>query len=171
MGSVRRVRCDDVAEALRAARSVPADAGLPLLPVSFREDKDTSDKDTSGLDRLHRRLGVPVPHIIERRERSWGSVRAANHLLGTLSGAERHRTVERDEITRHVDELAEHGVTLRREDAWEAYRQASFALLLMLVPPDREREDDPAHGGRAPQTLKLGARMAIDPDAREFLAG
>jgi hypothetical protein len=194
------------------------------------------DGDMAATPWLHRRLGVPIPDILERMARSWAATRGyltagfdaeeravidrfvrragawaesldgpfslthhdfrldnmlfgdgrvvvldwqtvgwgvpmfdVAYLLGTSVGPEARRTLEKDEIARHVDDLAIAGVPWSFDEAWEAYRQASFAVLLMLVPPTgsvkrTERGDAMFH-----RLLRQGARMALDLRADEFL--
>jgi hypothetical protein len=88
------------------------------------------------------------------------------YLLGTSVGAETRRGVERDEIRRHVDEL---DVGWSATDAWEAYRQASWAVLLMLVPPTGSVKGSDRLDRMFRRLLRQGARMALDLDAQEFL--
>jgi hypothetical protein len=204
---------------------------LVLLQAPFWEDEETA-----AIDWLHRRLGVPIPGIVERMERSWSSARDTigasltaderacvdrfvtragewamslsgpsslvhhdyrvdnmlfgrgelvvldwqtigwgpamfdvAYLFGTSLEPEQRRAVERDEIARHVDDLAAAGVSWNTESAWHAYRQASFAVLLMLVPPIASVKTNPRMEAMYRRLLAFGARMALDLDALEFL--
>ncbi|TVT17950.1 aminoglycoside phosphotransferase family protein [Amycolatopsis acidiphila] len=204
---------------------------LVLLQAPFWEDLDTA-----GLPWLHRRLGVPIPHILDRMERSWFQagqsiacslateerrcidrfVRAAGewasrlggprslvhhdfrvdnllfagddlvvldwqtvgwgqvmfdvaYLFGTSVGPAQRRVAEREEIRRHVDELGEHGVSWTFDEAWEAYRQAAFAVLLMLVPPIASVKSNGRMEAMYRRLLASGARMALDLDALDLL--
>jgi hypothetical protein len=80
------------------------------------------------------------------------------------------RAVEVEEVARHVDELAEHGVTWSHDAAWQAYRRAAFAVLLMLVPACGSVKSSPRTQAMYERLLGFGARMALDLDALEFLA-
>lgn len=204
---------------------------LVLLQAPFWEDSDTAS-----LPWLHRRLGVPIPRILERMRRSWhdgtspvpGSLPAEErrcvdrfveyaeewaaglggpcslvhhdfrvdnllfadddlvvldwqtagwgqvmfdvaYLFGTSVDPPGRRAVERDEIRRHVDELAEHGVTWTFDEAWETYRRAAFAVLLMLVPPIASVKSNGRMEAMYRRLLTSGARMALDLDALDFL--
>ena len=70
------------------------------------------------------------------------------------------------EIRRHVEEL---GVELGAGQAWDAYRQASWATLLMLVPPTGSVKASERLDRMFRRLLRHGARMALDLDAEEFL--
>jgi aminoglycoside/choline kinase family phosphotransferase len=204
---------------------------LVLLQAPFWQNADTAN-----LDWLHRRLGVPIPAIVERMQRSWSSARSTigsgltsderacvdrfvsragewasglngpcslvhhdyrvdnmlfgqneivvldwqtigwgpamfdvAYLLGTSLEPERRRAVERDEIARHVDELAQHGVDWDAAEAWQAYRQAAFAVLLMLVPPIASVKTNARMEAMYGRLIAFGARMAIDLDALDLL--
>lgn len=195
-----------------------------------------NDAATQQIDWLHKRLGVPIPGIIERMERSWSTARdriagdfdqaeremidrfvdgaggwaesldgpfslthhdfrfdnlmfdGANvivldwqtvgwgvpmfdvaYLLGTSVGPERRAEMERDEIHRHVDELAARGVDWSFDDAWTRYRQAAFAALLMLVPPTGSVKQSARSDAMYRRLLRSGARMALDLQADDFL--
>lgn len=204
---------------------------LAALQAPFWNDDTTGQEEW-----LHRRLGVPIPSIMERMERSWSTAcddlakdfatderdmidrfvagaagwaealdgpfsithhdfRIDNFLFsddavylldwqtagwgvpmfdlaylhGTSFDTSVRRDVEKDQVRQHVEDLAAHGVDWTFEDAWLRYRQASLAVLLMLVPPTgsvkrTERGDDMFR-----RLLSLGARMALDLDADEFL--
>jgi hypothetical protein len=88
------------------------------------------------------------------------------YLLGTSLEPERRRGSERDEIRRHVEEL---DVGWDEDDAWHAYRQASWAVLLMLVPPTGSVKTSERLDRMFRRVLRQGARMALDLDAEEFL--
>lgn len=204
---------------------------LALLQAPFCEDEPTSR-----LEWLHRRLGVPIPHIVERMQRSWTAARATvgasltgaerecvdrfvgragewaaglggpcslvhhdyrvdnmlfgrnelvvldwqtigwgpamfdvAYLLGTSLEPERRRSVERDLVHRHVDDLAEQGVSWSAEEAWQAYREAAFAVLLMLVPPIATVKTNPRMEAMYRRLIPFGARMALDLDALDLL--
>lgn len=206
---------------------------LVLLQAPYWEDERAA-----GLGWLHRRLGAPIPHIIERMARSWSAARdgigsslAADeracvdrfvdqaegwamgmggpsslvhhdyrvdnmlfgrgevvvldwqtvgwgqvmfdvaYLLGTSLDPHRRRAIERDEIQRHVDELAEEGIHWDKGEAWNAYRQAAFAVLLMLVPPIATVKTNRRMEQMYCRLLSFGARMALDLDAFEFTRG
>lgn len=211
---------------------------LVELQAPFWEDPELAAASTpSGW--LHRRLGVPIPGILERMERSWtlardelaagfdpeetsqidrfvagagawaetigGPFSLTHHdfrvdnvlfdtadpstvvvldwqtvgwgapmfdvayLLGTSVGPETRRRLERDEVARHVDDLAARGVVWDGDEAWTAYRQASFATLLMLVPPTGSVKRSDRSDAMFRRLLRHGARMALDLEADEFL--
>jgi len=209
----------------------PARHQLALLQAPFWEDAPNSR-----LDWLHRRLGVPIPRIVERMERSWtvgrttvgADMRADErecvdrfvsragqwaaaldgpgtlvhhdyrldnmlfgcgelvvldwqtivwgpamfdvaYLLGASLEPERRRAVERDQIRRHVDDLAGQGISWSAVEAWQAYREAAFAVLLMLVPPIMTVKTNPRMEATYRRLIPFGARMALDLDALEFL--
>jgi len=60
---------------------------LLLLQAPFWEDQQTAS-----LAWLHRRLGVPIPHIVERMQRSWS---AARDTIGASLAAEERACVDR----------------------------------------------------------------------------
>ncbi|WIE54442.1 hypothetical protein [Curtobacterium sp. MCBD17_003] len=91
------------------------------------------------------------------------------YLLGTSLGPERRRRVERDEVARHVDELGAAGVSWSFPAAWEAYRRAAPAVLLMLVPPTGSVKTSPRTDAMYRRLLRQGARMVLDLDALELL--
>jgi hypothetical protein len=212
---------------------------LARLQAPFWDDPAIASQAAGPDGWLHQRLGVPIPGIIARMERSWSVARdtlaggfdaqersqidrfvaragewaeslrgpfslthhdyrvdnvlfdAAGddrlvvldwqtvgwgapmfdvaYLLGTSSGPEARRAGERDEIARHVDDLAARGVEWSSEDAWTAYRQASFATLLMLVPPTGSVKRSDRSNAMFRRLLRQGARMALDLQADEFL--
>jgi Phosphotransferase enzyme family len=88
------------------------------------------------------------------------------YLLGTSVGPETRRAVERDEIRRHVEEL---DVGWSEDDAWQAYRRASWAVLLMLVPPTGSVKGSERLDRMFRRLLRQGARIALDLEAQEFL--
>lgn len=92
------------------------------------------------------------------------------YLLGTSVSPSVRRSIERDEVHRHVDELAARGVSWSIDGAWQAYRLASFAVLLMLVPPTGSVKQSPRTDAMYRRLLRHGARMVLDLDALEFLA-
>jgi hypothetical protein len=87
------------------------------------------------------------------------------YLFGTSVSPETRRAIERDEIEGHVEEL---GVDW--PDAWDAYRQAAWAVLLMLVPPTGSVKASDRLDRMFRRLLRHGARMALDLEAEEFLA-
>ncbi len=91
------------------------------------------------------------------------------YLLGTSMSPARRRELEREEIRRHVADLREAGVAWDEDDAWRRYRQASFAVLLMLVPPTGSVKQSARADAMFARLLRFGARMALDLDATEFL--
>lgn len=91
------------------------------------------------------------------------------YLLGTSTNPEQRAAMERDEVARHVDELAALGVEWNAEEAWQAYRQAAFAILLMLVPATGSVKQSARTDAMYRRLLKFGARQAIDLDSSEFL--
>ncbi|EWT06075.1 hypothetical protein N864_00260 [Intrasporangium chromatireducens Q5-1] len=194
------------------------------------------DPATASLSWLHRRLGVPIPGILQRMHRSWrltrdyltdgfdraerdvidrfvagagdwagsldGPFSLTHHdfridnmlfgedrvvvldwqtvgwgapmfdvayLLGTSLDPHIRRAVEREEIGQHVTELSALGVRWDADEAWEAYRRASFATLLMLVPPAGSVKRTERGDAMFRHLLRQGARMALDLDAVEFL--
>ena len=92
------------------------------------------------------------------------------YLLGTSLEPVRRRAVERGQVLRHVDDLAAHGVSWSAHDAWEAYRHASFAVLLMLVPPIATVKTNPRMEAMYRRLIAFGARMVLDLGALEFLS-
>lgn len=204
---------------------------LVRLQAPFWEDPETA-----ALPWLHRRLGVPIPGILERMQRSWSLaqgylasgfdadeakvvdrfVEAAGgwaeslggpyslthhdfrvdnmlfdadrvvvldwqtvgwgtpmfdvaYLLGTSLDPATRRRVEREEIARHVEELSALGVEWSLDEAWLAYRQASLAVLLMLVPPTGSVKRTARGDAMFRHLIRQGARMALDLGATEFL--
>lgn len=91
------------------------------------------------------------------------------YLLGTSVSPEVRRRIERDEVSRHVADLAARGVTWDDEVAWTSYRQASFAVLLMLVPPTGSVKRSERGDAMFRRLLRFGARMALDLEADQFL--
>lgn len=91
------------------------------------------------------------------------------YLLGTSLGPDTRRRVERDEVARHVDGLAAAGVSWSFDDAWAAYRVASFAVLLMLVPPTGSVKGSERSDRMYRRLLRQGARMVLDLDALALL--
>lgn len=205
---------------------------LVALQAPFWQDPGTAE-----IPWLHRRLGVPIPGIIERMAGSWATSRAylANdfdveerdvidrfvagagrwaeqvdgpyslthhdfrvdnvlfgadrivvldwqtvgwgapmfdvaYLLGTSVDAVTRRSIEREEVALHVQELDAAGVTWSFDEAWTAYRMAAFAVLLMLVPPTGSVKRTDRGDTMFRHLLRQGARMALDLDADEFLS-
>lgn len=93
------------------------------------------------------------------------------YLLGTSLAPARRAAIERDEIRRHVDELAARGVVWSPDAAWDAYRKAAFATLLMLVPATGSVKSSERTDAMYRRLLRFGARMALDLDSEEFLPG
>lgn len=91
------------------------------------------------------------------------------YLLGTSLEPETRRRIEREEVARHVAALADHGIAWSFAEAWTAYRQASFAVLLMLVPPTGSVKRTERGDAMFRRLLQRGARMALDLGADEFL--
>lgn len=204
---------------------------LTRLQAPFWEDPATAS-----LGWLHRRLGVPIPGILERMSRSWDGARDyitdgfepeerqvidrfvavagewtqsldgpyslthhdfridnmlfdgeravvldwqtvgwgvpmfdVAYLLGTSLDPQTRAAVERDQIRRHVADIAALGVQWDDEAAWAAYRRASFAILLMLVPPTGSVKRTERGDAMFRHLLRQGARMVLDLDALEFL--
>jgi len=221
---------DQFAE-LAAASLEQARHQLALLQAPF-----WNDAPTSRLPWLHRRLGVPIPHIVERMQRSWsiaretigadlarderacvdrfvakagawaGGIRGPcslvhhdyrvdnmlfgngevvildwqtvgwgppmfdlAYLLGTSLEPMTRRLTEREIVRRHVDDLAEQGVAWSVEEAWESYRAAAFAVLLMLVPPIATVKSNPRMEAMYRRLIAFGSRMVLDLNALEFL--
>ena len=93
------------------------------------------------------------------------------YLLGPSFGREVRTRCEREQIHRHMDELAEAGVTdWTFDEAWEAYRKASFAVLLMLVPPTGSVRRTDRGDAMFSRLIQYGAQQVIDLDALEFLS-
>lgn len=198
-----------------------------------------NDPELAASPRLHRRLGVPIPGIVERMERSWsvtsdhltadfdveertqidrfvaaagdwahaldGPFTLTHHdfrvdnmmfdasdpasvhildwqtvgwgtpmfdlayLLATSLSPHQRREIERREVELHVHDLARRGVEWDETDAWRTYRQASFATLLMLVPPTASVKRSERSDAMFRRLLRHGARMALDLEADEFL--
>jgi hypothetical protein len=93
------------------------------------------------------------------------------YLMGTSLGPEPRRALERDEIARHADELGEHGVHLEAAAAWDLYRQASVAVLVMLVSASGSVKSSERSLAMYRRLLASGAQMALDLDAAEFIGG
>jgi hypothetical protein len=91
------------------------------------------------------------------------------YLLGTSLEPDTRRRVERDEVARQVDDLAAAGVEWSFAAAWEAYRRAAFAVLLMLVPPTGSVKGSERNDRMYRRLLRQGARMVLDLDALELL--
>lgn len=91
------------------------------------------------------------------------------YLLGTSVSPEVRRRIEREEVFRHVADLAARGVVWDAEAAWTSYRRASFAVLLMLVPPTGSVKRSERGDAMFRRLLRFGARMALDLDADQFL--
>lgn len=187
-------------------------------------------------DWLHRRLGVPIPGIVERMRGSWAKTRGyladdydeeersqidrfvagasgwAERIEGPVSlvhhdyridnmlfGADRvvvldwqtvgwgapmfdlaymmatslepavRSRVERDVVRRHVADLLSRDVEVDEAQMWRAYREASFATLLMLVPPTGSVKRTERGDQVFRDLLRRGARIALDLGADEFL--
>jgi hypothetical protein len=91
------------------------------------------------------------------------------YLLGTSLEPSVRAAVERDEVARHVDSLGALGVTWSVSSAWDAYRRASFAVLLMLVPPTGSVKGSDRTDRMYRRLLAQGAQMVLDLGAEEFL--
>lgn len=91
------------------------------------------------------------------------------YLMATSLAPHVRREVERDEVARHVADLAAGGVTWDGDEAWAAYRRAAFATLLMLVPPTGSVKRSERSDAMFRRLLRHGARMALDLDSDEFL--
>lgn len=91
------------------------------------------------------------------------------YLLCTSLTPQRRRALERDEVGRHVDDLMARGVEWAADLAWTAYREASFAVLHLMVPALATAERTARGDDIFRRLLRCGARMALDLDAEEFL--
>lgn len=178
---------------------------------------------------LHRRLGISIPHIVDRMQSSWATSRErlstglsaqqlavidrfvenggdwaesltgpfslthhdyrldnmlltetrtivvdwqtvgwgppmfdVAYLLATSWSPEQRRTHEQELIARHADELVALGVSWRYDEAWEAYRHASFATLLMLVPPTGSVKQSQRADAMYRRLLSFGAQQVLD---------
>ncbi|WP_200951242.1 phosphotransferase family protein [Nocardioides sp. Root140] len=185
---------------------------------------------------LHRRLGVPIPGIVERMQGSWaktrdyladgyddeeraqidrfvagaggwaervgGPVSLVHHdyridnmlfgpdrvvvldwqtvgwgapmfdlayAMATSLAPDTRAQVERDVVRTHVADLFARGVEFDEDEAWRAYREASFATLLMLVPPTGSVKRTERGDQVFRDLLRRGARIALDLGADEFL--
>jgi hypothetical protein len=108
--------------------------------------------------------------VLDWQTVGWGSpMFDVAYLLGTSLEPETRRLVERDEVARHVDELGGAGVIWTFDGAWEAYRRAAFAVLLMLVPPTGSVKASDRTDAMYRRLLRQGARMVLDLGALEFL--
>lgn len=142
------------------------DGPFALCHHDFRMDnvllgapEDTGERDDS--ERLV---------VLDWQTVGWGApMFDVAYLLGTSLGPDARRRVERDEVARHVDDLAAAGVAWSVEEAWEAYRRASFAVLLMLVPPTGSVKGSERSDRMYRRLLRQGARMVLDLDALELL--
>lgn len=120
---------------------------------------------------LFDQAGGRGPVVLDWQTVGWGPpMFDVAYLMATSSGPDARRAAERDEIASHVDDLAARGVVWSLEDAWTAYRQASFATLLMLVPPTGSVKSSDRSDAMFRRLLRQGARMALDLDADEFLS-
>lgn len=91
------------------------------------------------------------------------------YVLATSLDPETRVAVEQDVVSRHVDDLASRGVRVDIARMWRAYREASFATLLMLVPPTGSVKRTDRGDQVFRDLLRRGARIALDLDADEFL--
>jgi aminoglycoside phosphotransferase (APT) family kinase protein len=109
--------------------------------------------------------------VLDWQTAGWGApMFDLAYLLGTSLTPATRRAVEADQVRAHVRDLAEHGITWAPVDAWRAYRQASFAVLLMLVPPTGSVKRTARSDDMFRLLLRRGARMALDLGADEFLS-
>jgi hypothetical protein len=115
-------------------------------------------------------FGRDRPVVLDWQTVGWGApMFDVAYLLGTSVGPRTRRDIERAEIDRHVDGLAAHGITWPAGRAWDAYRQASFAVLLMLVPAAGSVKRTPRGDAMFRRLLRHGARVVLDLGAEEFL--
>lgn len=92
------------------------------------------------------------------------------YVMATSLAPDTRARVEQDVVRTHVADLAARGVEVDDEQVWRGYREASFATLLMLVPPTGsvKRTDRGDQVFRV--LLRRGARIALDLEADEFLS-
>ncbi|WP_448255988.1 phosphotransferase family protein [Microbacterium aurum] len=110
--------------------------------------------------------------VLDWQTAGWGSpMFDVAYLLGTSTNPQRRAALERDELRRHVDELAARGVEWSWDAAWDAYRKAAFAVLLMLVPASGSVKRSERMEAMYRRLLRFGARQALDLDSAEFLPG
>jgi hypothetical protein len=122
------------------------------------------------VDNMLFRTGTDGLVVLDWQTVGWGvPMFDLAYLLGTSLNPRSRRELEAGEIRAHVDDLARHGIHWSVEDAWTAYRQASFAILLMLVPPTGSVKRTPRGDDMFRTLLRRGARMALDLEAEEFL--
>ncbi|KRF21278.1 hypothetical protein ASG90_01525 [Nocardioides sp. Soil797] len=91
------------------------------------------------------------------------------YALATSLSPETRAQVERDVVRTHVADLAARGVDFDEDLAWRCYREASFATMLMLVPPTGSVKRTDRGDQVFRDLLRRGARIALDLDADEFL--
>jgi len=110
--------------------------------------------------------------VVDWQTIGWGApMFDVAYLLGTSFNRDVRTSCERDQIHRHVDELAAAGVTgWTFDDAWAAYRKAAFAVLLMLVPSTGSVRRTDRGDAMLSRLIQYGAQQVIDLDALEFLS-
>lgn len=116
-------------------------------------------------------FGPSDVYVLDWQTAGWGPpMFDLAYLLGTSFGRDRRNSVQRDEIGRHVDDLAAAGVTgFPFDTAWDAYRRVSFAVLLMLVPAMASVKRSDRGDAMFARLVQFGAQQVLDLDALEFL--
>lgn len=109
--------------------------------------------------------------LVDWQTLGWGSPAwDLAYLLGSSAEPELRRSVEKDHVRRHGDELARRGIAdWPAERAWLEYRRMAFATLMVTVPaagelPDNERARRMFHA-----MWRRTTTMILDLDALELL--
>lgn len=157
--SLRRVIDRFVPAADAWAQSL--DGPFTLSHHDFRMDNLLLGPSLDGPDRVV---------VLDWQTVGWGApMFDVAYLLGTSLEPATRAAVERDEVAAHVSSLDSLGVAWSFEAAWEAYRKASFAVLLMLVPPTGSVKGSERTDRMYQRLLAQGAQMVLDLGAEEFL--
>lgn len=146
------------------------------------------DRFVAGADRWAQRIGGPVSLVhhdyridnmlfgpdrvvvLDWQTVGWGApMFDLAYVLATSLEPETRAEVERDFVRAHVADLAARGIDFDEALAWQAYREASFATLLMLVPPTGSVKRTDRGDQVFRDLLWRGARIALDLEADEFL--
>jgi aminoglycoside phosphotransferase (APT) family kinase protein len=108
--------------------------------------------------------------VIDWQTVGWGSpMFDLAYVMATSLEPTTRARVEREVVRTHVAELGSRGLELDEEQMWQAYREASFATLLMLVPPTGSVKRTERGDQVFRDLLRRGARMALDLEADAFL--
>lgn len=110
------------------------------------------------------------PVVLDWQTVGWGApMFDLAYLLTTSLDPRVRASVEAAEVAAHLADLAGRGVQWDPDEAWTAYRRASFAVLLMLVPAAGSVKQDPRTQAMLRRLVRHGARAVLDLDALEFL--